>query len=50
MRVRFYDSTKVYTLAWAELLTMEELPFERYEDLVAGVNTLAGLPGCSTIC
>ena len=41
VRVRFLDSTKVYTLAWVELLTMEEMPFERYEDLVAGVEVMA---------
>ena len=41
VRVRFLDSTKVYTLAWVELLTMEEMPFERYEDLIAGVEVMA---------
>lgn len=42
MRVCFLDSTKVYTLAWVELLTMEEVPFEEgYEDLITGVKVMA---------
>ena len=40
VRVRFIDTNKVYTLAWVELLTMEEVPFERYED-IAGVKVIA---------
>ena len=41
MRVCFLDSTKAYTLAWVQLLTMEEVPFERYEDFIAGVKVMA---------
>ena len=41
MRVCFVDSTKVYTLAWVELLTMEEMPLEGYEDLIARVKVMA---------
>ena len=41
VRVCFNDSTKVYTLGWVELLNMEEVPFEGYEDVVGGVHVMA---------
>ena len=40
VHVRFLDSTKVYVLSWVELLTMD-MPFERCEDLIAGMEVMA---------
>ena len=40
--MRFDGDSKVYNLAWAELLTVgSEIPFETYEDLTPGLKVMA---------
>ena len=42
--IRFDGDRKLYHLVWTELLTMDEVPFQNYDDIELGMRVMA--PWC----
>ena len=43
--IRFDGDRKLYHLVWTELLTMDGVPFQNYEDIELGMRLMA--PWCT---